>query len=458
MRALLFLFVLCTLKLQGQPASIPESRILIPIRVNLKPIYAMVERNVDTVFTSPNYPETWVVQDCGTRYKYRFRRSPLQLQMRGTVLSLGFTGYYQIIGASRACVNGRVLSPWTPSCRCGFDEPERKVGIGFAAQFKLLPNHVLQTRIQRMEPKAFDKCTVCFWGQDVTTSVMNGLKAELDLSRKAMEDSFGTFNLRPYLQRAWNLLSTVYTIPNGGYFTLNPKKLHMENLNAQNDQLSIQFGIVASPVLSFSPPSATPLPVPDLTPSGGSGGFNVHLEAALQYDSLSHLLQGLMQGKTFELADGVFQKQITVKNASIHATPDSLLQVNISFTGSFNGQLELTGRPVYHDSTRQLVVQDLEYNLKTKNILLKTAKWLFNKKILSELNKYTVFDLTEYYGQASQTLNTWLNREWAKGIRGTGTIKKLALTGIMVQPGQLLLRSHCAGDLRVDISNVDFSF
>src|SRR5688500_3856863 len=59
--------------------SLPESTIDIPIQVNIKPIYVLAEKNVDTIFTSPNYPEGWVNSDCATRYKYHFRRSPLQI-------------------------------------------------------------------------------------------------------------------------------------------------------------------------------------------------------------------------------------------------------------------------------------------------------------------------------------------------------------------------------------------
>src|SRR5690606_34500222 len=141
------------------------------------------------------YPKDWVQTDCATRYKYHFRRSPLSMRMQGTTLDLSFTGYYQIIGATRACLNGVVLSPWSPSCRCGFDEPERKVQVGFTSQFRLAPNYFLETKVTRHEPKPLDKCEVCFWGQDATKTVIDGLKAELDLSKKAIEDSFGNYNL-----------------------------------------------------------------------------------------------------------------------------------------------------------------------------------------------------------------------------------------------------------------------
>src|SRR3954469_19802395 len=111
--------------------SLPESQIDIPIQINLRPIYALAEKNVDTVFTSPNYPDDWIQSDCATRYKYHFRRSPLSMSMSGTTLNLAFMGYYQIVGSTRVCVGGTVLSPWTPGCRCGFEEAERRVNVGF---------------------------------------------------------------------------------------------------------------------------------------------------------------------------------------------------------------------------------------------------------------------------------------------------------------------------------------
>jgi hypothetical protein len=40
--------------------SLPSSEINIPIQINLQPVYALAEKQVDTVFTSPNYPNDWV--------------------------------------------------------------------------------------------------------------------------------------------------------------------------------------------------------------------------------------------------------------------------------------------------------------------------------------------------------------------------------------------------------------
>jgi hypothetical protein len=438
--------------------SLPESQIDIPIQINLKPIFALAEKTVGTEFTSPNYPDGWVQADCATRYKYHFRRSPLRMSMQGNSLDLSFTGYYQIAGSTRICSGSTVLSPWTPACKCGFDEPERKVLIGFKSKFALLPTYLLQTSISRNEPVAQDKCEVCFWGQDVTSSVLTGLKADLDLSKKAMEDSFSLVNLRPYMQQAWNMLNDVYTIPGIGYFSLHPKRLRMQNITAKNDLLNINIGITATPVVSFEKGKGNISPVPNLTPSINPGGFSIYLDAALQYDSLSRVVNGYMAGKRFDVSEGLFKKHIIVKEVTVASNSVGDLLIKLDFSGSFNGTAFFTGKPVYNAATKTIEVQDLDYDLQTKNLLLKTAKWLFAGKIESELKKHTAINLTSYFESAQKSLNTYLNKEWTKGIKGVGNVKDLKVISVQPLPQHILIKTACAGNLSVQVSEIDLSF
>ncbi|GAA4331473.1 DUF4403 family protein [Flaviaesturariibacter amylovorans] len=434
--------------------SLPESDIDIPITISLRPIFTLAENKVDTVFASPGWPDGWVQPDCKTRYKYRMRRSPLRFAASGTSFNLQFTGFYKIIGASRACYNSTVLSPWTPECSCGVKESERRVNIGFGASFQLLPDYRLLTKIVRPEPVALDKCTVCFWGQDVTKTVLDGIRANLDATKKAMEDSFAVVALRPYIQQAWNQLNAVYAIPGAGYFALHPKRLRMENLSAKNDLLNISIGISATPVVSLKRPDAPATTAPNLSNAAHPGGFNIYLEAALQYDSLSKVLTQYLLHKRFDVADGLFKKHIVVEGTRVSSDTTGNLRIEIDFSGSFNGSASFIGKPVYNAATKTIEVQDLEYDVRSRNLLIKTAKWLFSKRITSELKKHTSFPLTEYYATATRNLNEWLNKEWMKGIRGSGAVAELTLTGVFAQPEHLLIRSNCTGKLAVHVSEI----
>ena len=435
--------------------SLPESEINIPIQVNLKPIYYMAEKTVDTVFTSPNWPNGWVQDECDTRYKYTFRRGPLQMKTAGTNLLLGFTGYYKIIGSTRVCVNGTALSPWTPSCRCGYDEGERRVNVSFQNSVSISPDLKAKLSIKRLEPQAIDKCSVCFWGQDVTTDVMNGLKEELDAAKTDMEKNFGLYDLRPKFQQVWDQLNKVYGLYGLGWLQINPSRIRINNLSAKNDSLSIYIGLSAKPLISFERPQEHLTIVPNISDFSDRSGFNIFLDAILNYDSLSNIVSSQLKDKRFDLTSS---KYIIVKDCMLYGMDNENLVIKVNFEGSEKGVFYLTGKPGYDATTKFIELKDLDFDIKSKNTLLKTAAWLFNKRIVNELKKYSRFGLASYIDTAITSIDQQLNKEWVKGIQSYGKIDEIKIINFYPLREHLIIRSNCNGSLSVKADSANFSF
>ena len=437
--------------------SLPESEINIPIQADLKPIYRLVEKSVDTVFTSPNWPEDWVDVDCATRYKYHFRRGPLQLAAKGRDLELGFIGYYKIIGATRVCLGNTAISPWTPPCRCGFDEGERKVKVGFVNSVSVSPDFKIRLSIQRKEPEPIDKCQVCVFGINITDKVMNGMKAELDLARKALIDSFGVVDLKQQVQDLWNRLNTSYGLYGLGWLQINPQRLRLNNLYARNDSLNIVLGLIARPVVRFDKPLDQKILVPNMTDASTRSGFHLFIDAVLNYDSLSNILNSQIRNKRFDLDDNG-KKYVVIRDSRIYGAGNERLIIKLDFSGSREGVAYFTGKPFYDEKTQTFEVRDIDFDVKTKNLLLSTAEWLFNRKIINELTKLTKFELTTYIDSAMQMMNTQLNRELVKGVRSYGSIDRIAIIGFYPLADRLIIRSNASGRLQVKVEAVDFDF
>lgn len=437
--------------------SLPVSEINIPIQVNLKPIYAMAEKSVDTIFTSPNYPDGWVYDGCDTRYKYSFRRSPLQMKAAGNSLTLGFTGYYKIVGSTRACVAGVSVSPWTSPCRCGFDEPERRVNVSFTNSVNILPDYKVKMSIVRNEPQPVDKCTVCFWGQNITTQVMNGLKTELDFSRGDLEKNYGTVDLKSRFQQVWDQLNKVYDLYGIGWLQINPQRLRINSLVARNDSLNINLGLSAKPMISFEKPTETSSWLPNITDFSNRPGFNIFLDAVLNYDSLSRILNMQVEGQEFVIDKGPVKKKFIVKDCQLYGANNERLIIRVNFGGSNSGTLYLVGKPVYDHTTRTLQITDIDFDIRSKNALLKAADWLFNRRIVNEIGKYAKYDLTAYIDTAKSSINQQLNYEWIKGIRSYGSINDIKLIGIYPLEKNLVIRSNCNGTLAVKVESINFS-
>jgi hypothetical protein len=438
--------------------SLPSSEINIPIQINLKPVYTMAEKSVDTLFTSPNYPDGWVQEGCATRFKYSFRRSPLQMKASGLSMNLGFTGYYQIIGSTRACVNGTILSPWTPPCRCGFgSEGERRVNVSFTNSLSIQPDYKVKLGIKRNEPQPLDKCEVCFWGQDITKQVMKGLITELDAAKKDLDKNYGTVDLKPRFQQVWNQLNKVYSIYGLGWLKINPQRIRINNLFARNDSLNVYIGLSAKPAISFEKPAEQASAIPNIGSFSRQPGFSIFLDAVLSYDSLGTILNQQIQGKEFDFKKGFVKKKFIIEDCKIYGGGFEKLIIKIRFSGTNTGVVYLVGKPVYNKDKRSIEVTDIDFDIKSKNVLLGSADWIFDKKITKEISKQARFELGAYIDTAKISINNELNREWAKGIRSYGTIRDISLIGIYPMQQQLIIRSNCAGDLSVKVESIGFS-
>jgi Domain of unknown function (DUF4403) len=437
--------------------SLPSSEINIPIQVNLKPMYAMAEKSVDTVFTSPGYPDGWVQEACDTRYKYVFRRSPLKITGSGSSMNIGFTGYYKIVGATRLCASGTILSPWSPACKCGFSEPERRVNVSFSNSVMIQPNFIVNLAVKRNEPQPLDKCEVCFWGQDITKQIMKGLTAELDVSKKDMEKTYGAYNLKPRFQQVWDQLSKAYNLYGLGWLQINPQKVRINNLFINKDSLNIFLGLSAKPVIGFEKPAEKKSAIPNMGTFSRQQGFSIFLDAVLSYDSLSNIMNMSIRGKEFDFKKGFIKKKFIIDSCKVYGGGFEKLVIKINFSGTNNGVVYLVGKPVYDKDKRKIEVQDIEFDIKSKNVLLGSADWLFDKKITKEISKYASFELGDYIDTAKTNINQQLNQELIKGVRSYGNIKDIKLIGIYPMQQHLVIRSNCAGDLSVKVESVNFS-
>jgi hypothetical protein len=372
-------------------------------------------------------------------------------------MSLGFTGYYKIIGSTRVCVAGAAVTPWTAPCKCGFDEPERRVNVSFTNSLSILPDYKLKLAIQRNEPQALDKCEVCFWGQDITKEVLSGLKTELDTAKAALERNYGVVDLKPQFQQLWNQLGKVYNIYDMGWLQMNPQKIHINNLYAKGDSLYMYLGLSARPVIRLDKPADQSPKVPNMAAFSRRDGFSIFLDAMLDYDSLSQLMNRHLVNQEFDFNKGPVKKKFIIKNCQLSGSGNEKLIIRIDFAGTDNGTVYLTGKPVYSKETHTLEVKEIDFDIKSKDAMLKTAEWLFNRKIITEIAKYSKFNLTSYIDSAKISINQQLNQEWIKGISSAGKIDDIQLIGIYPQGRSLIIRSNCTGSLSVNVESIDFS-
>jgi hypothetical protein len=422
--------------------------------MSLSPLYQWVERSVDTVFTSEGYPDGWVQQGCGLRYRYRFWRGPLRLRARGQTLDLGFTGQYQIEGSTRACVKGVVISPWTPPCRCGFSEGPRKVEVRFLNSLSVLPQYQLQLSIQPEAPKPTDPCKVCLWEQDITREVMKGMMDELLVAKQQLEKEYGRIDLKPTLLQTWSTMNRPIPLGEYGWLMIRPLGFRINRMEAVGDSLDLSVGLRARPVVVNTVPLAyTTAPPTDWEKPASSDDFSIRVGLELRYDSLQGVLNRQFLPISIKPDKGPFRKTVRIDSITLAGGNDQRLKCRLHLSGKYAGTLELSGIPSWDTASGHLRLQEIDYDLKTRHqILGKAARW-FDRPIRKWLEEKFLFDLGGLLEEKRIWLEQRLNQAETGPLKCRGKLTKLDWLGWMNGGDRLRIqmglegRMQCTADL-----------
>ena len=181
------------------------------------------------------------------------------------------------------------------------------------------------------------------------------------------------------------------------------------------------------------------------------------LDAILSYDSLGKILNSKLAGKEFDFKKGFIKKKFILDSCQIYGGGFDKMVIKINFSGTNTGIFYLVGRPMFDPDKRMLEIKEVDFDIKSKNILLGSADWLFDKKITKEIIKQSRFDLGAYIDSAKITMNQQLNTDLAKGVHSVGNIQNITLSGIFPMQNQLIIRSKCEGELAVRVNAAEFS-
>jgi hypothetical protein len=125
------------------------------------------------------------------------------------------------------------------------------------------------------------------------------------------------------------------------------------------------------------------------------------------------------------------------------------LGVAVGFTGTKKGTFYLLGNPDFDNTKSSLALKNVEYDIATKNVLIKTAKWMMDETIRKKLEEQMVFDLSDLMNLTKKSIAESLNQTLDGGIKIKGQLKSLSISGWSLQQDALWVRAKTMGDIQV---------
>jgi hypothetical protein len=421
---------------------LPESRILIPVKVYMKPLLVYMDSSTAKEFTSERWPDFYQ-SSCDFRYKYRFIRSPFTFSCVNNVVNIGFRGYYQIGGSKTLCTFGKQVAPWVTGS-CGFNgEPLRRVDLNITSQLQFLTNHQIRTTTRLGAIKPIDKCEVSLMKQDITQQIMDSIRTSIETYGASFDQFVQDLNNNAMLTD-WRQGSKVLPIVDYGFLNINPVMLNVGTFNYSKDTLSFSVGFRGKPAFSSDSLSLVKsAPAPAITTTNAPGLVDTYLDAVYDYSAFNKLLNDSLQNKPFTVEGKTF----VIKNVTLGGTDEGKISVDLSFTGYKTGTLHLSGTPVIDTANQVLSMPDINFSLDSKDMLLNMAKGLFRKRIMKELKNQSVLDLAALIENNKDKIASRLNQQVNDWMSTTGRLDKLEIVGILSSSKKLHLQLHVVGNI-----------
>ena len=421
------------------PLPTVASTINIPIKVDLKSYIKLADQSFDKDFNGSDHPCS------GLRYQYKLKREPIQLIGKGKTVFLGLDIAYGFSGEyCAACVFDNCVTPSIPfSCGWG-DESLRKAKVKLQSDIELTSNYHIKSNTSFTDLIPIDPCRVTFANININDILVKQLKPELSKFAKIIDSEIAKQDLKPYILPIWKAVQDDIRIPYTGYLRFQPQSLSVSEINMTGSVLNFNVGISATPSIQSSPWNKPNIPLPNLSPHKKGSGFEVYTDLRLDYDSLSKQLFEMMKTESFAMG----KDKINISALRLFPAAEKL-GIEMGFEGTKRGVFYLLGSPHFDNSKNVLALKNVEYDLRTKNVLIKTAKWLLDETIRKKLESRMVFDMSDLVTLTKKSINESLNQTIANGIKTQGKLKSLELVDWSLQTDAIWVRAKTLGDIGV---------
>lgn len=341
-----------------------------------------------------------------------------------------------------------------PVASCGYNEPARRVDVVTTIATQWNPNWKLD-----VTPTTgfdfLDQCTVTFLGINVTDKVRQAARPHADAVNDRVRSLLGQrADFAAQAQQLWSQLNAPIDLGQGAWLNVNPAQVRVSALNGQGSRISLSMGLSARPtvILSNAPPAPTPVALPLLASGGQADRFHVVLDTTAPYAATAERVDKALIGRVVDLPMG---KQVRIVDTELFGA-GNLVIVAVTVQGAAKGTVYLAGTPLFlgvapNGDHEVIVVENFDFTLETKNVLLKTANWLAHRKFVDEIKSHLRFPVSRQLSQLRSQLNAALNRQVGPGTM-SGGVEALRVIGVYTYPDRLQVRGVADGTARITIT------
>ena len=411
-----------------------------------------IQNELNNGFTGLIYEDNSLENNGGDNVMVKaWKQGDIQLNMKGNVLTYRVPLKTWIKAGFNIQKFGITIADYR--------ELNASLALKFNTAVTLNPDRTVTTKTTSEGYEWLSTPTIKVGGMDISVKFVADLIMQAGLKKmgSTIDGSIKDYlDLKPSARNAWDMINKPLKINDeyNVWLKIDPQKIVSSTLTANNGMIKHQAGLNGTIKLSLGEEplkSEVIKPLPDLL----IGELPVDVTTlnayvSMPYTEINKVALSYLEGKTFEQG----KRKVVVEDLRIYGSEGNLVAETM-LSGSVKGTIYFIGKPAYNPIDSTLVIKDFDYELSTKNFLLKSASWLYQdgfRRLIADQLKWSI---KKEMIMIRSTVNNKLKAyKLTPGITLTGNIDKVEPGQVFITPDGLVPEIMARGKFGITIEKL----
>ena len=196
------------------------------------------------------------------------------------------------------------------------------------------------------------------------------------------------------------------------------------------------------------PSSGKATPLPAIEPLKlPSDTFKINLLTDIPYTTINRMIRQ-------EIGDSIFtfgSRQIRFETFRVYGTNEKMA-VETKVSGSINGILYLTGVPYFNAEDTTLRIRELKFDIKTRNLAMRSSKWLFSGKIERAITRSVAIPFKSNIAGIEKQISRLIRHyPLGYGFELNGKLSRLSVSELTLSPESVKANVVFSGSLSLGL-------
>lgn len=270
--------------------------------------------------------------------------------------------------------------------------------------------------------------------------------------------------IKPYAEQYWNMIQNPIIVSEvyKSYLSIKPEFISVSTIKSDGKRMYFYLGMRSDISVNSGdvPKNINYKPLPKLQQQQrNDSAFNIYVGASIAFKDATEIAKKEYAGNTLSFDNN--KQIVTINDIEIYSNGDKIgIMLNVNglvkdglFKKKFKGVVYANGTPSYDDKTQTLFIKDFDFDVKSKDVLVGTAEWLFKGTFRKQIESSLKYPLASELERAKNTAQKSLDDLKFDKFKLSGKIDKFEPYGVQIIEDRMEVVIQAKGNLNFQLKS-----